>query len=126
MLALHRRNRESSGIGAIIVHHMVSPNPYELVALVHAQLRHRRLVPPEPLLVTTATLASIIRGGVGVGGGAFTRVDLEAGVGRNERRVAPVGLNAPPLRGPIVGVPYRAVNPHGLVAWERNTLRLQI
>lgn len=124
VLALHRCHRESSGVDAIIVDHMVSPNPYELVALVNAQLRHRGLVPPEPLLAATAALAGEIRGGDG--GGAFTGVDLEAGVGGDERSVAPIGLDSAALRGPIVGVPYRAVNAHGLVGGERNAFGFKI
>ncbi|KAF7839834.1 hypothetical protein G2W53_008316 [Senna tora] len=93
---------------------MVSPNPLQLVALMHTQLRQRRLVPPILPILTATALARILRR-TGHRPTALARVNLEPPVRRHERRVAPVRLHTPPLRRPIVRVPYRALHSHCLV-----------
>lgn len=124
MNTLSRYNGEPSSVGAIIINHMVSPNPHELVALVQVQFGQRWFVPPILLILAAATVLSTIcwrhRHG------ARARVDLEVLVGGNEGCVAPICLHTTTLRGPIVRVPDRAVHAHGLVLREGNALVFQV
>jgi len=55
MDTLSRCDREASGVGAVVIDHMVSPNPHKLVALVQVQFRHGGFVPPILLILTAAT-----------------------------------------------------------------------
>nr|GMD37787.1 feruloyl CoA ortho-hydroxylase 1-like [Ipomoea batatas] len=90
--ALDRRNGEPSGVGAIIVDHMVCVSPHELVALVDREGGKCRVVPPvpPPLLAVAATTTAPphVLGGRHRGH-ALASVNLKALVGGNEGRVAP-------------------------------------
>lgn len=103
VLTLHRRRREPRHIGAVIIHHMISPHPQQLVALMKIQLRQGRLVPPVPLLAAAAAPLHVVGRRHRVG--ALAAIDFEPPVRRDEGRVRPVGLHSASLRGPIVGVP---------------------
>lgn len=124
VLALGRGDREPGLVHAVVVDHVVGPDPLELVVLVEAQLGHRGLVPPVPLLPTAAAPLGVV--GRCHGHRALACVNVEVAVGRDEGRVGPVGLDAAALRGPVVGVPYRAVHAHGLVLRVRDASVLQI
>lgn len=107
---------------------MVGPNPEQLMALMYIQLWKHWLVPPELLAVVAAT-ATATTGGVGSGsggGGALAGVDLEALIRGNKGGVGPICLNSAALCGPIICVPNRAVNSHGLVSRKWHTLVFHI
>lgn len=107
---------EPRRVGAVVVHHVVRADPHELVALVHAQLRHGGAIPPEALLAGTAAALLVV--GRRHLAGARARVDVEAPVGGDEGRVGPVRLHQSSLSRPVVGVPDWAVDAHGLILRE--------
>lgn len=118
-------DRESRGIFAIVVNHVIGPNPLKLVALVEAQFRHCWLIPPIPFLATSgATSLDVIDSCHYLR--TLTSIDLESRVACNERGMWPISLHSPTLCGPIISIPYRAVNSHGLVFRIWNPLVLQI
>lgn len=109
----YRRRREPSGVGAVVIDHVMGLNPYKLVALVHTELRQCRLVPPIPLLCTAATILGNIS--CSHRNRALTGINFKALVGGDEGRMGPVCLHSPALRGPVVCIPNWAVHAHGLV-----------
>ncbi|GER53254.1 PR domain zinc finger protein 16 [Striga asiatica] len=124
VLTLNWGYREPSLVRAVIINHMVRPNPHQLVALVQAQLRHNRLVPPEPAGPTATAPFDIVSSSNRIW--TLTAVDLKALVRGHERGMGPIGLDKPTLCGPIVGIPNRAVDAHGLVLWVWYALVLQV
>ncbi|KAG6407123.1 hypothetical protein SASPL_130106 [Salvia splendens] len=94
-LALERRSlRESIGIYAVIVNHVILLHPSESVSRLGVEL-----------------LSRARRSGC-------ARANVEVPVVSGERSVCPVGLHAAALRGPVVRVPEAAVYPHRLVGGE--------
>lgn len=104
MDALSRSNREPSVVRTIVIYHVLSPNPQQLMALVQIQLRHRWFVPPILLLPIAAALPSNVRRRHRRR--ALAPIDLETLVRGYEWRVGPIRLNPTALRRPIIGVPY--------------------
>jgi hypothetical protein len=113
------------GVGAVVVDHVLALHP------AHALLQGE----VELLVVPVAGGCGGTRGALGADAGAAAGLaagDGDAGVGPEgpvgggEGRVGPVRLDAPPLRGPVVGVPEAGVEPHGLVLGERDPLALQV
>jgi len=124
METLSRCDREPSSVGAVVIDHMVSPNPHKLVALMQVQFRHCGFVPPILLILTAVTFVG--RTSWRHRHRTLTGVDFKVLVGRKERCVAPICLHATTLCGPVICVPYWTVYTHGLVLWERNSLVFQI
>ena len=122
--AFNGRHRKPSRVGAIVVDHMMCLNPHELVALVDVELWQCRLVPPIPLVHAAATLLGII--GSGDRHWALAGVNFKTLVGGDKGCVGPVRLHSPALRGPVVGIPNRAVHAHGLVFGKWHSLVFQI
>ncbi|KAF7823795.1 Xyloglucan endotransglucosylase/hydrolase protein 9 [Senna tora] len=114
MNTLSRRGRKPSRVRTIVIHYMVSPNPLQLVALMHTQLRQRRLVPPILPILTATALARILRH-TGHRPTALARVNLEPPVRRHERRVAPVRLHAPPCVAQLSAFHIELYTP---IAWS--------
>ena len=124
MNALSRSNRKPRTVRTIVIHHMPSPNPNQLMALVQIQLRHCRLVPPILLLPIAATLPSNIRRRNRRW--TLAAVDLKAFVWCYERRMGPICLHPTTLRCPIIGVPYWTIYTHGLILRKGYASVLQI
>lgn len=103
MDALRRSNGKPSTIRTIIINHMLSTNPHQLMTLVQIQLRHCWLIPPILLHPTAVTLSSNVRRRHCRR--ALTAVDLKPFVRSNERCVCPIRLYPTPLRRPIIRVP---------------------
>ena len=124
VLALKRCNREPSSISAIIIKHMVGPNPNELVALVDAKLSNCRFIPPILLLIAAATLLRIIccchccR--------IYTRIDLKARIGFYIGCMAPFSLYPITLCGPIISILYGTIDSHRLILGEWYALILLV
>nr|ACR36234.1 unknown [Zea mays]ACR36894.1 unknown [Zea mays] len=120
--ALGRLHGEAVGVDAVVVDEVVRARPHELVALVHAQLRHLLLLPPVAALLAPRGLAAPARlRGVAVRGVARPGAPVHAHLPERglERRVRPVRLHAPALRRPVVRVPDGAVHGHRLRPGER-------
>lgn len=124
MDTLGRCDRKPSSVGAVVIDHMVSPNPHKLVALVQVQFRQCGFVPPILLILTAVTFVG--RSSWCDWHRTLAGVDLEVLVGDKEGCVTPICLHATTLCGPVICVPYWAVYTHGLVLWERNSLVFQI
>jgi len=126
VLALNRSNREPSSIRAIVVNHMVRPDPNQLMTLVHIQLGHNRLVPPVPLLPITAAPPSILDSC----NSCWTRttVNLKSLIGCYKGRVWPISLNKPTLRSPIIRIPNRTIHTHWLIlgVWDPSVLQIRM
>lgn len=103
---------------------MVGMNPLELMALMQAQFRHDRLVPPILASLSQAAAASLTILLWSRRQRALARVNVEPCVGCDEGRVGPVRLHTPALRGPVISVPNRAVDAHGLIFWKRHAFEL--
>lgn len=116
VLALHGCGGEPRRVGAIIIHHMISPHPHQLVALVEVELRHGGPVPPIPPLGTAAAPLHVIRSRYHLG--ALARVDLEPFVRGYKGCMRPICLHPAPLSCPIISIPNWAVNSHCLILWE--------
>lgn len=86
--------REALSVGAVVVDHEIPPHPSELglVESIQAVERHPR---PRP--------------------------SVEVTVGRGEGGPAPIGLDGPASRGPLVGVPNAGVESHRLLVRETHS-----
>lgn len=126
VLALNRGNREPSAIRAIIVNHMVRPDPYQLVTLVQIQLGHNRFIPPVLLLPITAATPSILSSCNSCR--ALTTVNLKSLIGCYEGRVWPISLNEPALCSPIICIPNRTIHTHWLIlgVWDSSMLQIRM
>lgn len=113
MNALSRSNWEPTAIRTIVINHMLSSNPKQLMALMQIQLWHCWLIPPILLLSIAAALPSNLRRRYRRW--ALAAVDLKPFVRRYEGCVRPICLHPTTLRGPVIGVPYWAVYAHRLV-----------
>lgn len=87
--------REPLGISAVIINHVVSPHPLELLVASRVQL----LGQPR-----------IVLGRAAARGGSVERpnagpVGVEVSVGGGERSLGPIGLHLASPCGPVVGVP---------------------
>ena len=84
---------------------------------------------PLPLFVQDVSEPAAVTGTSATDPGGLLR---DAGNGavvpeeRGERRLGPVGLDAPTLRRPVLGVPDAAVQPHWLVQRERDIFSLLV
>lgn len=123
VLAFNWNYREPRSISAVVIDHVVGSNPQELVALVNVQLGQCRLIPPELVASILATLDNIIRCDCDW---ALTGIDVEPSVGCYEGRMAPISLHPATLSGPVVRIPYRAVNSHGLIFWKWQPMFLHV
>ena len=124
VLALQRSHREPSRITTIIIYHMFSPNPQQLVALMQTQLSQSRLIPPELLFRTTTALlqhVSCIHRGL-----TLATINFKIRVRRYKWRMGPVCLDTASLSGPVICIPYWTVHAHGLVFRVRHTLVFQV
>lgn len=117
VLTLHRNGREPSSVRAIVIDHVFSPNPLELVALVQIELRQCGLIPPIPLLSTAIAFLCIV--GCSQRHGAFTGINFKVPVRSEKRCMGPIRLDPTALCGPVVCIPYWTVHAHCLVLWER-------
>lgn len=124
VLTLQRRRRKPRGVGAVIIDHMVSLHPQQLVALVEVELGQRGLVPPVALLSAAAAALHVVGGGDCVG--ALAAIDFESSVWRDEWCVRPIGLHSASLRGPVISIPNGAVNTHGLILRKGDSFMLQV
>ena len=115
---LQRSDWEPSSVTAVVICHVVSPNPQKLMALVHIERRQCWLIPPIPLLTTTATFLSVIICCYRCW--TLTCIDFKSFVGGDEGCVAPISLDTATLCSPIVCIPYWAVYAHSLVPWKGN------
>lgn len=73
---LRRRGGEPCSVGAVVIDHVIGPHPPKLVALVEAQPRQGRLVPPEPPMGGASAPSHII--GICYCIGAFTPIYLKS------------------------------------------------
>lgn len=115
MHTLLRSHRKPVSISAIIIDQVISPNPHQLMTLMHIKLRHNWLIPPVPLLGATATPLHVINSRSR--NRTLAGIDLEPFVGSYKWRVGPVSLDPSSLGGPVICIPYWAVNSHCLVLW---------
>lgn len=115
----HKRGRSNNAlpwhfiepptIHAIVIHQVPSTNPLELVALVPIEPTHPRLIPPKLPYSSTLTTTNIICLRT-----QLTSINLKASKSWDKWGMAPIGLHPPSLCGPVVCIPHRALDPHGL------------
>ena len=114
--AFRRHGGEPRAIRAVIVDGILATNPCKTSVLEGIEVLEGTLIPP-PLPLCGAD---------GSGGRGFAAVDMEAAVGGEEGRLAPVGLLKAASRGPVVGIPEAGVDLHGLIEWVAYSLGLTV
>lgn len=103
------RRGKSDWIFAVIVSHVFLVYPFQFQPLLCIKRSVNRLIPPRRAVCF---------------GGILTGINAEILVCRNERRVAPIGLDEATLSSPIVCVPYWRVYTHrlSLRIWDSSFL----